>query len=321
MEYFKLPCVEKPVSRFIFGTAIRTMMKNEDADELLDAVLAAGINTFDTAHEYGGSEESLGRWLKKGNNREKVNILTKGCHHSKDRNRVTPTDMLADFSDSLNRMEIDYVDIYLLHRDDPQVEVGPIIETLNDLQSKGKIGCFGGSNWTHQRIEMANEYAYSHNLNGFSVSSPCFSLAEQIGDPWGGSVHISGTSGKEARAWYKKNEMPVFAYSSLARGFLSGKIKTHDAQGFLDAFGMFGDKIAKEYNYPENMERLKRAEKLAEEKNLTVAQVALAWILHHPMFVCPILSPSSLKHLAANIKAFEVSLTKEEFYWLNLGEE
>ena len=315
MQYFELKYVKNPISRFIFGTAIRAMSANEDADDLLDAVFAAGINTFDTAALYGDSECSLGRWIKKRGIRDKVNVLTKGCNPNKYRNRVTTYDLKADLADSLAKLDTDHVDLYLLHRDDPSVPVGPIVELLNELHAKGTVGAFGGSNWTHQRIEAANEYAYAHNLIGFTVSSPCFSLAEQIGDPWGGSVHISGPSGAEARAWYKAHNIPVLAYSSLARGFLSGK---HRADGNFE--GLNAGATA-EYVYPDNIERLRRLEVLAREKGCDVPQLALAWTLHHSMFVCPILSPSTIPHLEANLRAFHVDISRDEFLWLNLGEE
>lgn len=321
MQYFELPHLKNPVSRFIFGTAIGAMFANGDAGELLDAVFAAGVNTFDTAVSYGESECSLGRWLKSRGLRERVNILTKGCNPNKYRPRVTPYDLRSDLADSLAKLDVDCVDIYLLHRDDPAVPVGPIVETLNELQAAGRLRCFGGSNWTHGRIEAANEYAYAHGLNGFSVSSPCFSLAEQIGDPWGGSVHISGPKNREAREWYKRTGMPVLAYSSLARGFLSGKFSPDSGQSLEEIFPRLGWAIAAEYEYPDNLERLRRAGRLAAEKGLTVPQVALAWILRHPLFVSPILSPSSIAHLEANLQAFAVELTEAEFLYLNLGEE
>ena len=321
MQYYDLPGLKNRVSRFIFGTAIGSMLAGEDAGALLDAVFAAGINTFDTARIYGEAEVVLGRWIASRGLRDRVNVLTKGCHHNAYRHRVTPYDLRSDLMDSLARLNMDGVDLYLLHRDDPSVPVGPIVETLNELRAEGKVNCFGGSNWTHERIEAANEYAYAHILVGFSISSPSSSLAEAIGDPWGGSVHISGPGNRAAREWYRKNNMPVLAYSSLARGFLSGKFSTRSGKTVAETFAHMGESIAKEYEYPENIERLRRVERLAEVRKLTVAQIALAWALHHPMFVSPILSPSTPEHLEANLQAFEVELTDEEFLYLNLGED
>lgn len=73
-----------------------------------------------------------------------------------------------------------YIDIYLLHLDDPDVDVAVPVEVMNALHAEGKIGAFGGSNWTHQRIEEANEYAYRRGLIPFTVSSPNFGLADQV---------------------------------------------------------------------------------------------------------------------------------------------
>ena len=83
-------------------------------------------------------------------------------------------------------MRTDYIDIYLLHRDDPAVPASEIVEIFNAMHREGKIGAFGGSNWTHERIQEANAYAKDHGLIPFTVSSPNFGLADQIADPWGG---------------------------------------------------------------------------------------------------------------------------------------
>ena len=98
------------------------MIQGEDADELLDEVYAQGITTFDTAENYGLSEASLGHWLKNRGNREKVVIISKGCHPYDGRDRVTPEDLKHDIEQSFERLGTDYIDIYLMHRDDLKVE-------------------------------------------------------------------------------------------------------------------------------------------------------------------------------------------------------
>lgn len=318
MEYVQVPGLAQPVSRIIFGTAIGSMVNGKDVSPLLDAVFQAGINTFDTARLYGGSEQSLGTWIQKRDNRNQVRILTKCCSLGEKDMPLTPQNMEEELSRSLTALQTDYVDLFAAHNDNPQAEPGPIMETFNDLKAQGKIRCFGVSNWTHLRMEQANEYAYKHNLSPLSFGSPAFSLAEMIGDPWGGSVHLSGPDNQEARAWYRSNHLPVFAYSALARGFFSGKYRTE-----------MGDQVAKvlhecvrtEYYYPENVERLKRAEQLAAEYNVTVGQICLAWILaQEEITVCPITGPSNTKHLQENLEALRIQLTKEECRWLNLEE-
>ena len=82
---------------------------------------------------------------------------------------MTPFDLTSELYDSLARLHTDYIDIYVLHRDDPNVEVGPIVETLNEHHAAGRIHAFGGSNWETARIEEANEYADKHSLAPSSV--------------------------------------------------------------------------------------------------------------------------------------------------------
>ena len=307
MQYTAFPYSDKPVSRLIFGAANHDMQDNRDVDALLDAIFAAGINTFDTARVYKESEVCLGRWMEKRGNREKMFIITKGCHHNAWRKRVTPYDIKSDLMDSLARLRVDCIDLYLLHRDDPAVPVGPIVETLNEMAAAGKIRCFGGSNWSHQRLQEANEYAAAHQMQPFSVSSPFYSLVDQYGDPWKGGVKLSGPENAQARQWYRENQMPVLCYSSMGHGFLSGKF-TSDMP--LSVF-------PPEHQSGENLEKLRRAESLAREKGTTVSQIALAWLLHQPMNLFPILGITREAHLEKNLGALEISLTEEECRFLN----
>lgn len=298
MKYIDLPGPINPVSRFIYGTAIKPMTEGDNADTILDAVLAEGVNAFDTARVYGESEKCLGKWIKSQGIRSKINILTKGCHHDENGSRVTPGSLVKDVETSLKSLDTDYIDIYLLHRDDITKPVEPIIDTLNDLLKQGKILCFGASNWTHRRIAEANRYAADSGQTGFCVSSPGFSAAKRIFDPWGGSVDISDD--QEAQRWYTDNNMPVLAYSSLARGYLSGKLKSGHSLPHV-----FGHGAPMEYDCPENTERLKELELEAEEKGITVAQAAIIWLLKQEMTVCPIISPTTPQHIKSIAEAFD----------------
>lgn len=315
MDYISLKQLSVPVSRMIYGTAIKPLMEGNDADEILDQVFAQGITTFDTARSYGESENGLGRWVAKRGNRDKINILTKGCNPDQTGLKFTPESLRGELLQSLQALQTEYVDLYCLHRDDISVETGVFIETLNEFKAEGKIRAFGASNWNYRRMAAANEYAYAHNLEGFSFGSPAFSLAVVVRDPWGGSVHLSGKENEEARKWFRENQLPVFAYSSLARGFFSGKYRTDMTCDILEVLPPW---TCEEYVCEENMERLRRAEKLAAEKGVTVGQINLAWILQQPFMCCPIFSPSSTGHLLDNLKGLEVKLTWEELLWLNL---
>ena len=112
--------------------------------------------------------------------------------------------------------------------------------------------------------------------------------------------------------------MPVISYSSLGRGVLSGKLKSEDADHagkILDAVAMKG------YGCSDNYERLARCEKLAREKNCTVAQIAMAWIYHQKINTFAVVTMSSPARIEANIASLSLSLTDEESRWLNLETE
>lgn len=315
MDYINLKQLSVPISRLIYGTAIKPLMTGEGADYILDAAADVGITTFDTARSYGQSEAELGKWIKKRANREKINILTKGCNPHQTGLQFTPETLRDELNKSLTALQTDYIDLYALHRDDTNVNAGVYIEILNEFKAEGKILAFGASNWTYKRMNAANEYARLHQLEGFSFGSPAFALAEVIGDPWGGSVHISGKRNIDARGWFQTNGIPVFSYSSFARGFFSGKYRTSMRQEISEVLPSW---TCEEYVSEENLERLRRAEKMAGEKNITVGQINLAWILAQPFTICPIFSPSSIEHLLDNLKGLEIKLTQQELLWLNL---
>lgn len=318
MEYGSIAGVEKPVSRLILGTMIVSVRERERSFDLLDAAFDHGCTAFDTAHVYGGgdSERGLGRWMEERGNRDQVVVVSKGCHHNVDRTRVTPADLTADLCDSLARLRTGYVDVYLLHRDDPAVPVGPIVEALNEHLDAGRIHAFGGSNWTHGRIAEANAYAEEHGLTPFVVSSPNYGLAEQVQDPWGpGCISISGPAAREARAWYEANQMVVLAYSSLARGFFSGRI-TRD--NFEEMKSTLDRACLTAYCHEQNFARLDRAVLLAKEKRVTVPQLVIAYILGSPLNVFPIVGAANGEEFRENLKAFDITLTGEERAWLDL---
>ena len=326
MEYKQLPYVNKPVSSIVFGTATKILFDAIEEDQpdiaerkqkaytLLDTVFEAGINCFDCADHYG--EEILGEWISLRQVRDRVVILSKCAHPNKWRERVTDFDILYDIHNALAKLKTDYIDIYMLHRDDRKVPVKIIVDTLNRLHNEGKIGAFGGSNWSVERIEEANRYAMENGLIPLTVSSPNFGLAEQVNNPWvGNCVTISGPQNEYARQWYVNNNIPVFAYSSLARGFFSGAFRSDEpekAKEILDEAGVRG------YFCDANFERLRRAEILSAKKNAGIAQIALAWIFNQPVNTFILTSPVNEKQIRENVAAADIKLTPNEVAWLDL---
>ena len=320
MLYGEVTGVNKPVSRLVLGTMIINTDELERSFNLLDAVFGLDCTALDTAHGYGGgkSERAIGLWMEERGNRDKVVVLTKGAHPSGGRKRVNPEDITSDLTESLERLRTDYIDIYVLHRDDPDVLVGPIVECLNEHLAAGRVNSIGGSNWTHQRIQEANEYAEAHNLVKFVASSPNYGLAEQVENPWGpGCVGLGGPEQVEARKWYEKNQMPIFAYSSLGRGFFSGRITRENFEELKEEEKIDGACL-RAYCHEQNFQRLDRVQILAEEKGMTVPQIAVAYIMNEPMNVFALVGAASRDEFKANAEACDLKLTPKETAWLDL---
>lgn len=312
--YAQIPGIPIPVSRLFFGTAIMPIAMGKECNALFDSIYACGINAFDCARGYGLAEKSLGQWVKDRNNRNRVVILTKCGNLTGNGVCVNRQVILKELEESLAMLQMDYVDILLLHRDDPNTPISEIVDTLNEVQRQGKVRVFGVSNWTHYRIAEANAYARSKGLNGFGVSSPNFGLAEQVEDPWGGEcVTISGSQNAEARRWYMENGMPVIAYSSLGRGFFSGKFQSYD---YEEAKNVLDGPAQKGYLYPCNMERLRRAEMLAQRDGCTVSQVAMRYVFGHEMNTFAIVSTKSAQRMAQNVIAACQPLNAEDIAYL-----
>lgn len=320
MEYGSVPGVNKPISRLVQGTIPLSSKRLAESFALLDGVYEQGGTAFDTAHGYGNGdcERVLGQWVRERGLLDKVVIIAKGAHHNQDRQRVTPYDISADLHDSLARQKRENFDLYLLHRDDPSVPVGPIVEALNEHKRAGKINAFGGSNWSVARIKEANAYAAANGLEGFVASSPNFSLAVQAQAPWPNCISISGPQGEAERDWYQANQTPLFPWSSLAGGFFSGRFNRNN----LGSFTEYLDKLAVDtYCVEDNFRRLDRVQELANEKEMSVPQIATAYVLSVPLNIFALVGCNNAEEYAANVAASTVKLTPSEIAWLELRSE
>lgn len=317
MKFGTIPGLDKPVSRLVQGATAVPQFDEKVILEGLEAAVEFGCNTFDTAHIYYGGqhERALGKWIRERGNRESVVILAKGAHHSSDRSRVTPFDIAADLHDSLARMKVDYVDLLVLHRDDPSVPVGPIVDSLNAHVKEGKVRAFGASNWTHDRIAEANAYAKDRGLIPFVASSPQYSLAEQVKEPWLNCISIGGPDCEDAREWYRRENLAVFAWSSLAGGFLSGRLMRNTVDAYKAEFGTLA---LDSYGSEANFQRLDRAAALAKSKDVTVPQIALAWVLNQPLNIYALVGAATRDQFAANAAALDIDLTPREIAYLDL---
>ena len=309
--------IEKPVSRLVQGTDLLKSWEQEEAFALLDAVYELGCTAFDTAHSYGDGhcERILGRWLASRGTREGIVIISKGAHPNSDRKRVTPFDIASDLHDSLARMDVDYIDLYLLHRDDLSIPVGLLMEALNEHVEAGRIRAIGASNWSHLRIQEANAYAESNGLVPLAATSPHFSLAEQVVPPWEGCLSITGSGMASARQWYSAKGIPLFSWATLSLGFLTGRITRSDLKRDDDSLCL------RSFGSEDNFERLDRATQMAKEKGLTVPQVAIAYVMNQPLNLFPVIASASAQEFKENRDAIELSLTPEEVAWLDLEDD
>lgn len=318
MRYGSIPGLEKPVSRLVLGSMVFGIepARYENTAQLLDRFVQAGGTTVDTARVYGRgtSERAFGEWLKAAGRRDQIVVIGKGAHHDAEtlERRVTPAAIHQDIEASLREMQLDTIDVYILHKDDPAAPVGPIVEALNQEVRDGRIRVFGGSSWSHQRLAAANAYATAHGLQPFRVSSPNLALAIPNEPMWVGCISIAGDA--EAQAWYAQTRLPIFAWSAQARGFFSGRYAPEQTVGATpDA-----QNVIRTYYSPDNWERYRRAGDLAKAKGCTLSQIALSWVLHSPLEVYALIGPASLAELDDCLGALDIALTPAEVAWLNL---
>lgn len=310
-----IPGLDRALAPVIQGTMMLKELGDATSMALLDGVFEQGGTTFDTAHVYGGGEceRIFGRWLALRGVRDEVLVIGKGGEPAEDRSRVTPEDLTADLGDSLDRMGVDRVDLYLVHVDDPRADVVSVVECLDGHRRSGLIGAYGVSNWTSARITEANEYAASRGLAPVVASSVNLSLAVQRELPWQGNLSISGDSGAVEREFYRRNGMPVLTWSTLAGGFFSGRFRRDNLHEFTDYFSAV---TARAYGSEANFNRLERAVEVGRRYGVTAAQVALAWVMHQPLTVHPLVGSATPAEFAENLAATRLSLTSHELAWI-----
>lgn len=299
------------ISKIILGGSSKQMIEGTYPDSFFDKMLGSGINTIDLARLYGNGkcEEHFGNYLAK-RNRDDFVVISKCCHPKLGIfKRVNRNAAFSDIKKSLEALKTDHVDILLLHRDDPSKSVKDIIKFMNEILAKGYARAIGVSNWSIERVEEANKYAKENNLIPFTVIENQFSLVKREKDSW----HNGAKAFSESDFQYiDENNLAPLSYSSLAEGYLSGKVPSSD-KSFVNSLSSF-TKVA--YHYEDNYQRLQRLEKLSKEKGCSVAQLALAYVLNYNQNISAIVSMSSSKRLNDNLKALDIKLSLEELTYL-----
>lgn len=307
MQMMNIQGLDRPVSRLIMGSDYFRPDQMELVSSMLESFLSIGGNVVDTAFVYcgGDSEKALGLWLEQNKDSELM-VLTKGAHPTRGSGpRVNRDAIYEDLMISLERLRSESVDLYALHRDDPDTPVGAIVEALNEQVEAGRIRAFGGSNWTWQRLEEANQYAERHGLIGFSFSSPNLSLAKAKEPYWKDCV----SADQATVEWHTQTQLPLMSWSSQARGFFTGRY-TRDNEENKDLVRVF-------YN-DANWERYDRASQLAKQKGVSTIQIALAYVLNQPFPCGAIIGPQNDAEMRSCAEAEKITLTEEEMQWLDL---
>ncbi len=311
-----LPGISKPISRLALGTAFYRLESRPKWFEIMDDFVSAGGTLIDTARGYGESEEVIGEWLASRKARERVVLITK-CGDGP--GGLLPAENFSDvvteeLGRSLECLRTDYVDLFMLHRDNPSIPVEVVMDRLNTEIERGSVYAIAPSNWSYSRVTTANEYAEKNGTRGFAAVSNNLSLAMPSGPFWPGVL----STDKSGERWHQETRIPLIAWSAQARGFFGGRF----SRSLLDQIGSIEDgftrRMLEVYGTDENYEKLRRARELGEDKGgYSATQVALAWLLHKPFAVVPVVGPHTRDELSSCIEALSLELTEAELSWLD----
>jgi predicted dehydrogenase/aryl-alcohol dehydrogenase-like predicted oxidoreductase len=299
-----IPGLAKPASVVALGFEdFRTF---SSGSILLDAFFEAGGNLFDTGYIYGAgyTETLLGQWLKNRGVREQSVIIAKGAHSP----LCYPDVIGKQLAQSLDRLQTDHVDIYFMHRDNPDVPVGEFVDAMDREVKAGRIrGPFGGSNWTMQRMDEAIAYAQRTGKQKPGALSNNFSLAEMLEPIWAGCVTSSTDDWK---AWLTSRQMPNFAWSSQGRGFFTERAGRDRRDS---------EELVRVWYSERNFGRRDRAIELAARLRKSPIHIALAYVLNQPFPSVPLIGPRTLGELDDSLRALDIALSPAELEWLDGG--
>ena len=302
MTYGTIPGVDKQVSRLVMGCDNQLDLAHASA--MFDAFVEIGGTTFDTAHIYAGglTEKLFGQWVRNRGVREDVVVITKGAHTP----HCDPDSITRQLEISLERQGTDYADLYMMHRDNPEVPVGEFVDVMDEHLRAGRIRAYGGSNWTPERVDEANAYAKANGRTGFTILSNHFGLAEALDVPWAGCVHATDPASK---SWLEERGIALLPWSSQARGFFTGRAHPEDLS---DA------ELVRCYYSADNFERLARAQELGRERGVPATAIALAFVLHQRFPTFALFGPRSIAEMRSSTLGLGVELSTQEMDWLDL---
>ena len=281
---------------------------------LLDAFVEAGFNLIDTADMYstwvkgnkgGESETIIGKWLKRSGNRAKVVIATKvGKEMGPNRKGLSKTYIQQAVEDSLRRVQTDYIDLYQSHDDDPDTPLEETLETYDQLIRQGKVRAIGASNYNAQRLAEALAVSEQSGCPRYECLQPLYNLYDRVDYE------------KELEPLCREKGLGVIPYFSLASGFLTGKYRSKD-----DLSKRARGDFVKKYLNVRGFAIINALDKVAQDQNMTPAQIALSWLIAHPSITAPIASATNLEQIKELIQAATIELNPAAIDLLNQASE
>ncbi len=278
--------------RVVFGTF--ALPDTGLAPALLDRYVDAGGRALDVANVYrdGEAARAVGRWLAR-DPRPRPELYAKGCHPPYCR----PDLVAAEVDVARTLLDVDHIDVFILHRDDPSYPVSAWSEALLAEVDAGRIGAFGVSNWEIGRLRELRAHLGATGADHLRAFSNHFSLASMVSPPWPGCLALS----REDLSAVGELDVTVLAWSSLATGFFAGRDTPH-------------------WDSPANRARRDRAAQLGERLGRSASAIALAYVLHQPRHVRPVVGTRSEAHLDEALDACTIRLGADELAWLESGQ-
>jgi aryl-alcohol dehydrogenase-like predicted oxidoreductase len=308
MEHRSLGCTGVSVSKLCLGAMMFGDWGTKDHDEsirIIHRALDAGINFIDTADVYssGESEIIVGKALA-GGKRDDV-VLASKVHMpmGEDPNQRGNSRrwIVKEVENSLQRLQTDWIDLYQIHRPDPDTDIDETLGALSDLVHQGKIRYLGHSTFPASEIVEAQWTAQQRGRERFRCEQPPYSILTRAVE-------------HDVLPTCQRYGMGVIPYSPLAGGWLSGRYRT-DTE-VTGPMSPARQRLANRFDMslPANQRKLDAAEQLAqlaEDAGMTLVEMAIAFVLRHPAVTAAIIGPRTMEHLESQLTAAEVVLSDD----------
>jgi voltage-dependent potassium channel beta subunit len=303
MEYRRMGRSGLQLSTLSFGSWVSFHKQIDDriADELMGIAYDSGVNFFDNAEVYalGESERMMGRVLKNKDWDRTSYVLSskafwgwRGKQNKPNQLGLSRKHLVEACHEALQRLQVNYLDLYFCHRPDKNVPVEEVVWTMHNLIQQGKILYWGTSEWSGVEIMEAHRVANQYGLIGPSVEQPQYNLLER------------NKLENEFLMVFKTVGMGTTIWSPLASGLLSGKYNSGLPEGSRFALSGF-DWLKDRWMQDELLNKVKNLSLLAGELGITTAQLSIAWCIKNPNVTTAILGATRKEQLLENLKSLE----------------